>query len=237
VNFRELLARLKELDVTVPPGTIRRWVTEGHITPPARRPKSKGEGPGTVSDWSQQTLEEIAAIWAVKRYGSGRRNLHMSIKQAKAWAAFFYQDPIGWEHKKQRLYENFYGKGKVIESILARDGDDPDLRLGEAVFRMDLFDFTEWVAAIEKVRHGWRLSDHGYCDFVFTYSGDLFDKTLKYCFYASRFISFEEAKQSEVRIVIFEHEALQNALTAKKQAQMAANMGTPPSEKEVKKGD
>ena len=41
----------------------------------------------------------------------------------------------------------------------------------------------------------------------------------------------------EVNGVIYEYEAFCNALTAKKQAQMAANMGTPPSEKEVKKGD
>lgn len=230
MNFEDLTKRLQDLgeEIPIPPITVRKWVQEGLVTPPMRRRRRKGEGSGTISDWSTKSLEDIAGCLNVKRYGSGRRDLFKRIKIAKGLADFFYADPIGWELRQPSLYKQFYVKDDFSESEKINS---------RVVYGLDSMDFYQWVAAIEKVRHGWRLSDHGYCDFVFTYSGDLIDKTLKYCFYVSRFISIEEAKRSEVRIVIYEHEAFQNALTAKKQAQMAVNVGTPPSEKEVKKGD
>ena len=229
MSFKDLTERLQNLgeETPIPSSTVRKWVQEGLVTPPTRRHRRKGEGSGTVSEWSKKSLEDIAGCLNVKRYGSGRRDLFKSIKIAKGLADFFYTDPIGWELRQPSLYKKFYVKDDFNESEKINS---------RVVYGLDTIDFFQWVAAIEKVRHGWRLSDHGYCDFIFTYSGDLFDKTLRYCFYVSRFISSEEAKRSEVRIVIYEHEAFQNALTAKKKAQMAANVGTPPSEKEGEKG-
>ncbi len=207
MNFEELKTKLQDLELEIPATTIRKWVQEGLVTPPERRRRRKGEGSGTVSEWSKKSLEDIAGCWNIKRFGSGRRDLFKSIKRAKMLADFFYTDPIGWELKQPSLYKQFYVKDGFNEF---------DKITSRIVYGLDTIDFFEWVAAIEKVRRGWRLSDPVYCDFVFTYSGDLLDKTLKYCFYATRFISIKEAKRSEVRIVIYEQEALQNDLTAKK---------------------
>lgn len=183
MKFEELQSKLKELDVIIPAGTIRRWAAEGIIKPPTRRSKSKGEGRGSVSDWSQQTLEEIAAVWAVKRYGTASRDVAGVVRTAKMWAEIFYDDPISWKQRRSLLYNELYAEGGFVESHLPKEVRDLGFKgLSKTAFWIDEWDFTEWVAAIEKVRAGCSVSKHVYVTFVFFAYGTIKDKTFRYNF-------------------------------------------------------
>jgi hypothetical protein len=202
-----MTAELKELAVTVPPGTIRRWATEKLVKPPTMNPRSKGEGRGTTSDWSDQALEEIAAIWAIKSFAFAGGALSNNATRAKEWAELFYRDPISWElHEKYRLQGERYLGGRYGEPFPRREEDGPlirqfvwlhsistldwrrlkaqkeALRRSIALWNRHFAIFTEWVAAIEKVRQGCPIPTPVEVTFRFCSRGSTEDKTLGYRF-------------------------------------------------------
>jgi hypothetical protein len=208
MNIDELMARLQKSGVTISASTIRRWAKSGIVTAPTLRHRQKGEGRGTKSDWSQQSLEEIAGYWAVRYYGfrefgSLNRDYEDAVFVAKKLADNFYADPIGWElHRKQALYNKFY----------VRDGfDDLSKALGERLHEADFRNLTEWVTAVEKIRRGRQLSERVYCDFVFLYDGTLKDRTLQYQFFGIRLETVKELMQSEIRVIIHRRDAFAKA--------------------------
>jgi hypothetical protein len=207
MRFEDMTAELKELAVTVPPGTIRRWATEKLVTPPTRRPRSKGEGRGTTSDWSKHALEEVAAIWAIKSFAFAGGDLSNNATRAKEWAELFYKDPIGWElHEKDKLQRERYLGGGYGEPFPRREQDGPltrqfvwlhsistldsrrlkaqkeALRRSMALWNGHFAIFTEWVAAIEKVRCGWPIPTPVDVAFRFCSRRSTEDETLEYRF-------------------------------------------------------
>jgi hypothetical protein len=201
VKFEELQSKLKELDVIIPAGTIRRWAAEDLIKKPMRRPKSKGEGRGTVSDWSQQSLEEIAGVWAVKRYGFSGRYLSETVPIVKRWASMFYKNPFRWKWLHRKLYNDFYTEGGLIESYYSKILPNKDLRgFGKTVFKAHSYDFDQWVMAIEKVRAGWSVSKHVNVTFIFRAYGTIEDKTFQYRFEGTE---LTETTQKETGIAVF----------------------------------
>ncbi|MGA9079817.1 MAG: hypothetical protein WB581_06270 [Halobacteriota archaeon] len=207
MRFEDMTAELKELAVTVAPGTIRRWATEKLVKPPTRNPRSKGEGRGTTSDWSDQALEEIAAIWAIKSFAFAGGALSNNAARAKEWAELFYRDPISWElQEKYRLQRERYLGGGYGEPYPRREKDGPlirqfvwlhsigtldarrlkaqkeALRRSIALWNRHFAIFTEWVAAIEKVRRGCPVPTPVDVTFCFCSQGSTEDKTLEYRF-------------------------------------------------------
>ncbi len=212
MNLDELISRLRNSGVKTSASTIRRWAKSGIITAPTLRHRQKGEGRGTISDWSQQSLEEIAGYRAVRYYGFGEfgvlnRAYEDSVCVAKNLADNFYADPISWELHKQELYDKSYARDEI---------DDLRKTLDERKHEADFRNFTAWVAAIEKIRRGRRLADPVRCNFIFLREGDLKNKTLRYRFFG---VGIEDTKdphqQDEIRVSIREREAFVKA--AKKQ--------------------
>lgn len=208
MNFDDLMEKLRKTGVTISPSTVRRWAQAGIISAPARRHRQKGEGRGKISDWSQQSLEEIAGCWAVRHYGFREfgvlnRNYEDSVRFAKNLAEYFYADPIGWElHRKQALYDQFYSRDEF---------DDLSKALGERLHEADFRNLIEWVAAVEKIRRGRQLSERVYCDFVFLYDGTLKDRTLQYQFFGVRLETVKELMQSEIRVIIHRRDVFAKA--------------------------
>jgi hypothetical protein len=214
MRFEDMIARLKKLDVTAPPGTIRRWATEKLVTPPTRRPRSKGEGRGTTSDWPDQALEEIAAVWALKSFGFTDRDLAGYARRAKEWAECFYEDPIGWELQEKYWLQGDYYDGynessffkgeersqktrQLFDYQSVRPIDKDSQRIHWEVMRQlnpHFVNFSEWVAAKEKARHGCPIWTPVNVTFRFCIQGSREDKTLKY-----RFLGVELKKSQKRR--------------------------------------
>jgi hypothetical protein len=218
VNLDELIAKLRKSGVTTSASTIRRWARSGIITAPTLRHRQKGEGRGTISDWPQQSLEEIAGYWAVlhygvKEFGILNRDYEDSVSFAKQLADYFYADPIGWELQyKQALYNKFYVRDEF---------DQLSKALGRRLHETDFRNLTAWVAAVEKIRRGRKLADPVRCNFVFLREGEVKNKTLGYRFFGVGLIEIKGPRQQdEIRVSIYERQAFIKA--AKKQVEEIA---------------
>ncbi len=209
MNFDVLLDKLRKSGITLSPTTIRRWAKGGDVTPPKTRHRRKGEGRGKISDWSQQSLEEIAGIWALRHYGFRESSLFFrefedSIQVAKFLADQFYRDPISWELRlKQGIYDKHY---------VRKEFDDLFKAAGKQLCEADYRNLTEWIVAIEKIRRGYQISQSVYCDFVFLYDGNLNDRTLRYQFFAVRLLPIEETKQSQIRVLVYKRDVFVKAV-------------------------
>lgn len=206
MNIEELVKKLRISGITLSPSTIRRWAQSDVVTSPIRRHRCKGEGRGKISDWSQQSLEEISGFWAVQHYGwKGfvllKRTHEAKVIAAKKLAKIFYADPINWQlERMQQLFDHY-----------ANQFPDDWKALGEDIFEEDLWNFTTWVTAVEKVKHGWQISQAVYCDFVFLYDGNLNDRTLRYGFFGVRLERIEEPKQPQIRVKVHKRDVFTKA--------------------------
>jgi hypothetical protein len=198
VNFEELTHTLQKLDATIPASTIRRWAKDKLVTPPSRRHRQKGEGRGTISDWSQHSLEEIAGCYCIKNFGSYRRDFADSVRRAKYIASLFYADPVGFASSIwPNVYTGYYVPYEVSES--QKD-------FGHALYVADRRDFFEYVGGMEKAKLSHAINDRVYCDFLFVIDGDIESSSLRYEFAGVGFTPIEEPIQTEVRVRTYSRE-------------------------------
>lgn|GEM_PF-579343 len=197
MNFEELTHTLQKLDATIPASTIRRWAKDKLVTPPSRRHRQKGEGRGTISDWSQQSLEEIAGCFCIKNFGSYRRDFADSVKRAKHLADRFYSDPVGFETFQWPQLQQHYVRSDFNELQKA---------WGYSHYLDDRRDFFEYVGGLEKAKLSHAINDRVYCDFLFLRDGDTGSSSLRYEFAGVGLTPIEEPIQTEVRVRTYSRE-------------------------------
>jgi len=64
MDITELITRLHDLGVDIPTYTIKRWAFTENVIPQPKQPKLQGRG--YASNWSEEALEEAAAVWAMR---------------------------------------------------------------------------------------------------------------------------------------------------------------------------
>ncbi len=135
MNIESVKDKLRALGVTIPTGTIRRWSAEGLIPPPLR--VQNPDGRGWLSDWPEATVEEAAAVWAVRHLNTKVAAPTVDvIKEVKRLVPQVYEAP--WELRTWAV---------------APDGKR-GIYLGSAELHPHLL---LWVITIEKVRRNWPI--------------------------------------------------------------------------------
>jgi hypothetical protein len=144
MDFQELQRRLREVDVNVKDGTLRRWATTNLIIGPTRN--SKPGRRGAVWDWHQESLEEAAAVWTL-RYSRPQWDEFYSAPDLKTIRrAKFEAQEI---HKKLSA-----GEGACLYQGVYQKFFDPQKNRGYYLKAYDLHQLIErWIVTVEKVRH------------------------------------------------------------------------------------
>jgi len=87
MTIKELLEQLRSLGIAspaIPEKTLKRWAfTEKIISRPA---PALQKGPGQTADWTEEALEEAAAVWAVRHNERGARVTAEMARIVKFWA-------------------------------------------------------------------------------------------------------------------------------------------------------
>jgi hypothetical protein len=141
MDFYELQSRLREVEVDIEDGTLRRWAANKLISGPKRDPKPGRQG--AKWEWPKKAVEEAAAVWALRHLKSDRFYSAPSldtIKRVKFEAMVSHKD----------------FKNDIISSFqtLGQKSFDPQGQAGSYLGGYDLHPFiVTWIAAIEKVRH------------------------------------------------------------------------------------
>jgi hypothetical protein len=160
MRIEELVDSLRKLEgISVPVGTIKRWAyTEGTICDKPPQPIQKGRG--RASNWPEAALEEAAAVWAVRHYGTNTRRLSPEVvKYVNAVADHLYMSPLAFYtlprvngplmRFRQIPYED------VIVQFATDEAPVLDLVPGEnnaqKIYLLNELIAT-WIAAREKVR-------------------------------------------------------------------------------------
>jgi GNAT superfamily N-acetyltransferase len=150
VEFQKLQLRLRELGVDVPDDTVRRWATTKLITGPTRYSKSGQRG--QFRDWPEESVEEAAAVWALKNLDTylGASPNHDTIRRVRHLAS-----EIHHRLTKETVL------GSSLESILHIKKDvTPKGEKRDFICSYDLHPLIElWIASIEKVRHKIPISE------------------------------------------------------------------------------
>ncbi len=135
MNIESVTDKLRALGLMIPAGTIRRWSAEGLIPPPLR--VQNPDGRGWLSDWPEATVEEAAAVWAVRHLNTKVAAPTVDvIKEVKRLVPQVYEAP--WELRTWAV---------------APDGKR-GIYLGSAELHPHLL---LWVITIEKVRRNWPI--------------------------------------------------------------------------------
>ena len=135
MNIEAITQKLRALGVTVPAGTIRRWSAEGLVPAPQRVQNPAGRG--RLSDWPEATVEEAAAVWALR---------HLNTKVAAPTV-----DVIT---RVKRLVPQVYDAPWELRAWAIT----PDGRRGIYLASAELHPhLVLWVITLEKVRHGWPI--------------------------------------------------------------------------------
>jgi len=151
VNFEELSSRLEELGIVIPGGTIRRWRWQGLIEGPEARWKGPHGGRGRFMEWPERTVEDIAAMWAVRRDGSQALPPSAKrIEQIKSVVQNFYRWPIAtYKLPPFTLAGPMRGTTLKCSDIKMRFAEDE--RLHQLV--------VKWIIAVEKAKRLWPMSE------------------------------------------------------------------------------
>jgi hypothetical protein len=151
MDFEELSARLDKIGISIPGGTIRRWRWQGLIEGPEAKWKGPHGGRGRFMEWPERAVEDIAAIWAVRRNRLYTRPPSAKrIEQIKSvvhsfhiWPAAFYTLPP------------FIVAGPMRGTILKYD--DIKMRFDQDEQLHDLV--VKWIIAVEKAKRQWPMSE------------------------------------------------------------------------------
>jgi hypothetical protein len=141
MEFEELQVRLRQIDVVVKDGTLRRWATTKLIAGPERFSKSGTQG--QFWDWPEEAVEDAAAVWALKNLDTYWANPnHNAIRRVK--------------HKAKELHE-LYTKHLTLDKLAGdeyRKDVTPKGETGTFFHSYDLHPLLIiWITTIEKVRH------------------------------------------------------------------------------------
>jgi hypothetical protein len=144
MDFQELQRRLREVDVNVKDGTLRRWATIKLITGPTRN--SKPGRQGADWDWDRKSLEEAAAVWTL-RYSRPE------------WDAFYSVPKLDTirrvKFEAQEIHEKLSaGEGACLYQGAYQKFFDPQGSRGYCLKSYDLHQLIKrWIVTVEKVRH------------------------------------------------------------------------------------
>jgi len=141
MEFEELQVRLRQVGVVVKDGTLRRWATTDLIDGPKRFSKQRRRG--QFWDWPEQSVEDAAAVWALKNLDTYWANPnHDTIRRVK--------------NKAKELHE-LYTRHLTLDKL---QGDEyrkdvtPEGETGTFVHSYDLHPLIIlWIITVEKVRH------------------------------------------------------------------------------------
>jgi hypothetical protein len=167
--------RLSALGITIPEGTLRRWVHEGILPRPGSLHKGKGGGAGRFSDWPEETVERAAVVYSLR---------HSDTRWAKPTAQAIIET--------KKVVDEFY-------TIIRESDETSDVNLPDRLFSLltwvetsdgkrgmmyasyDLHPLVViWIAILEKIRNNKLLSEHYKATFrwtrrsVKTESGEVF---------------------------------------------------------------
>jgi len=142
MDHDELTERLSEVGLgpkDLPRSTLRNWAREGLI--PRSTPYSKLGRRGRFRNWPEETVEEAAAVWALRNpkrdrfYAKPTLDTIRRVRSEATWVhKKFKTDPV---HQKG-VYQEFYNTRGERHSYLRS---------------YDLHDFiVTWIVTIEKVR-------------------------------------------------------------------------------------
>lgn len=147
--------RLRTLGITIPEGTLRRWVHEGIIPRPSSKHKGIGGGSGRFSDWPEETVERAAIVYVLRHSDT-------------AWAKPTAQAII----ETKKVVDKFYaiiresketGDVSLLEKLdaLLIWEETPDGKRGMMYASYGLHPLVViWIAALEKIRNNNALSEH-----------------------------------------------------------------------------
>ncbi len=150
MNFGELSARLDKLGISIPGGTIRRWRWQGLIVGPEARWKGPHGGRGRFMEWPERAVEDIAAMWEVRRNGLHTRPPSAKrIEQIKSVVQRFYMWPTAvYTLPPIILAGPMHLTTLKLSSVKMRLTEDEQLH--HLVVR--------WVIAIEKAKRQWPMA-------------------------------------------------------------------------------
>jgi len=186
---KQLQGRLKKLGVSVTMETLQKWAKQGLITGWSPKPKNKRghpkddpndpyrkrKGPGRRTDWPENTVEDAAAVYAVRHYDHKKGRICANhkkrgtlttemIKVIKRAAAILDERPFAVYTIPPiigPLSTQHINPEHINVTFVSEDFNGLDLFQGatytEKVEYLNAFVVT-WVAAIEKVRE-WK--SHG----------------------------------------------------------------------------
>ncbi len=163
MNNITLHERLSALEITIPEGTLRRWVHEGIIPGPKSKHKGKGGGAGRFSDWPEDTVERAAVVYVLR---------HSDTKWAKPTAHAILET--------KKVVDKFYDiirQSEETSDISIPDRlnalltwvETPDGKRGMMYANYDLHPLVViWIATLEKIRNNKSLSEHYQATFHWT---------------------------------------------------------------------
>jgi hypothetical protein len=144
MDFHELQSRLREVDVEIEDGTLRRWAATKLIVGPKRDPRPGRQG--ARWNWPQKAVEEAAAVWALRHLKLDRFYSKPSLDTIKR--VKFEAKAIHEKYKKDaEFHENF--PAKIYEKSFDTEGNE---RYYLKSFGLHPFIIT-WIVTVEKVRH------------------------------------------------------------------------------------
>ncbi len=135
MNIVDVTDKLRTLGVTIPAGTIRRWSAEGLLPAPQRVQNPAGRG--RLSDWPDATVEEAAAVWALR---------HLNTKVAAPTVDVIVQ--------VKRLVSLVYDAPWELRTWAVAPDGKRGIYLGSPALHPHLL---LWVITVEKVRHYWPI--------------------------------------------------------------------------------
>lgn len=159
--------RLSALGITIPEGTLRRWVHEGIVPRPSSLHKGKGGGAGRFSDWPEETVERAAVIYVLR---------HSDTRWAKPTTQAIIET--------RKVVDNFY-------DIIRESEETDDVNLPDSLFALltwvELSDGNRgmmyasyelhplvviWITTLEKIRNNKPLWEHYKATFHWTRRSD-----------------------------------------------------------------
>jgi len=150
MNFDEFNVRLAELGVNIPPGTLRRWISEGIMIGPKRYKKGKGGGKGRAMDWPDAAIRGACAVWAVRNAGVTKKPLSTKrIHQIIQKGSDIYDTPNATYSSTQFTMTGPYPSTEMeLTDLTMKFSDDEELDKLTVI----------WIAAAEKARNRWPMS-------------------------------------------------------------------------------
>lgn len=124
MHYTELMRRLEALHVDINVSTLRRWASEGIITPPIRLKRSRGRKlpRGRTMDWSDESVAEAAAaVWAIRRHiTKGIKKFAPSrtlVPCIKPSVSHVYESPLAAYNLPSGITDPTWREGKSFKSI------------------------------------------------------------------------------------------------------------------------